>query len=108
MLKHDALNFLQDKVDETVKHYKTDLLRDIEILSRKNPKAILWAARECGTQIITQDTDESIAATFLEYWSSLQWYQLENIYEDDKETFTYAEIDFNGPIADILKEFYNK
>lgn len=107
MLKHDTLNFLQKQVDKITRHYKTDLLRDIEILSGNHPKKILWAARESGTQIV-EPTNIDWAMTQLKYYSTIQWYLLENLYEDDEEDFTWQAIDMNRTAEDILEDFFNK
>ena len=106
MLKIDALRFMQEKTDETVKHYKTDLLRDIEILTQRKAQAALWAARESGTQIITPATVEEVAMAYLEYYSDLTWYLLKNLQEDSLEDFTATEINLDRPLKTLLRIFY--
>ena len=106
MIKIAALRFMQEKTDETVKYYRTDLLMDIEILTQQKTNAILWAARTSGTQIITPTTPEEVAMTYLEYYNDLTWYLLENLQEDSLQDFTATEIDLDRPLKSFLRIFY--
>ena len=97
-LKNEVLNFMMDTTLYNVKHYKADLLRDIETLTNlkeklHNGSVILWAVRESGTVLIHKEMYKEVALDYLSFYSEEKWYVLKNIYLYEKEDFSFVEID---------------
>ena len=109
-LKNDVLNFMMDTTLDNVKHYKADLLRDIETLTNlkeklHNGSIILWAVRESGTVLVHKELYKEVALGFLSFYSDEKWYILKNIYLYEKENFSFIEIDL---ASENLEELLTK
>lgn len=109
-LKNDVLNFMMDTTLDNVKHYKADLLRDIETLTNlkeklHNGSIILWAVRESGTVLIHKELYKEVALEYLSFYSDEKWYVLKNIYLYEKENFSFIEIDL---ASENLEELLTK
>jgi CTP:phosphocholine cytidylyltransferase-like protein len=72
--------------------YQTDLLRDIETLTKYKPNEFAWCATECGTKLIIPDKyvpesfqclNQTDAIVKLTYHSEETWYLFTNVFEEN-------------------------